>query len=162
MRGRSGDALYTYRLEDDFDGETVSLHPSIGNWSLAQISLRLGRVNQSRQVVWTDEQVIVEHRRDRAAKARHYGTASSGNGLANHSGLSQVDNFPGGFWRRLWYWVKPVNWYNDDTLLKNIHYFWILNKKIESHEQLNINEISTQVNTMSNNSALFTLQIFTR
>ncbi|MES9989473.1 MAG: DUF6527 family protein [Candidatus Thiodiazotropha endolucinida] len=90
-----------------FDGETVSLHPSIGNWSLACKShyvIRQGRVIEAGQ--WTDEQVVAEHRRDRAAKAQYYGTATSHNGLANHANQSQVDDIPGRFWQRLWYWVK--------------------------------------------------------
>lgn len=58
-----------------FDGETVSLRPSIGNWTLACRShyvIKRGRVIEAGP--WTDEQVEAERRRDRAAKARFYGT----------------------------------------------------------------------------------------
>jgi hypothetical protein len=46
-----------------FDGETVSLRPSIGNWMLKLIEAG----------PWTEEQVAAERRRDRNAKARFYG-----------------------------------------------------------------------------------------
>jgi len=51
-----------------FDGQTVTLNPSIGNWSLACRShyvIRQGRVIEAGP--WTDGQVEAEHRRDRAA-----------------------------------------------------------------------------------------------
>ncbi len=57
-----------------FDGETVSLNPSIGNWTLACRShyvIKRGRVIEAGP--WTDEQVEAERHRDRAAKARFYG-----------------------------------------------------------------------------------------
>ena len=59
-----------------FDGETVSLHPSIGNWTLACRShyvIKRGRVIEAGP--WTDKQVEAERRRDRAAKARFYDLA---------------------------------------------------------------------------------------
>ena len=57
-----------------FDGETVSLNPSIGNWTLACRShyvIKRGRVIEAGP--WTEKQVEAEHYRDRAAKARFYG-----------------------------------------------------------------------------------------
>lgn len=90
-----------------FDGETVSLHPSVGNWSLACRShyvIRQGRVIEAGQ--WTDAQVQAERSRDRAVKARYYGTAVSDNGLANHADQPQVENVTSGFWQRLWCWLK--------------------------------------------------------
>ena len=56
-----------------YDGETVSLQPSIGNWTLACRShyvVDCGRVLEA--LPWTDEQIAVGRGRDRAAKARHY------------------------------------------------------------------------------------------
>lgn len=58
-----------------FDGETISLRPSIGNWNQACRShyvIERGRVIEA--APWTDEQIAAERRRDKAAKARHYGT----------------------------------------------------------------------------------------
>lgn len=58
-----------------FDGETVSLRPSIGNWQLACRSHYV--IDRSVVVpagAWTDKQIAAERERDRAAKARFYGT----------------------------------------------------------------------------------------
>lgn len=56
-----------------FDGETVSLNPSIGNWTLA---CRSHYVIQGGNVLeygsWTHEQVEAERRRGRIAKSRYY------------------------------------------------------------------------------------------
>ena len=57
-----------------FDGETVSLNPSIGNWTLACRShyvVRRGQVIEAEP--WTDNQVEAERQRDRSAKSRFYG-----------------------------------------------------------------------------------------
>lgn len=58
-----------------FDGETVSLNPSIGNWTLACRShyvIKQGRVIEAG--LWTNEEIEAERYRDRAAKARYYGS----------------------------------------------------------------------------------------
>lgn len=56
-----------------FDGETVSLWPSIGNWNLpcrSHYVIKQGRVIEASP--WTDEQIAAEGRRYKAAKARYY------------------------------------------------------------------------------------------
>lgn len=61
-----------------FDGETISLRPSVGNWNLACRShylIERGRVIEA--APWTDAQIAAERRRDKAAKARHYGTSKA-------------------------------------------------------------------------------------
>lgn len=59
-----------------FDGETVSLWPSVGNW---QLGCRSHYVINKGQILpagtWTQRQVAAEQARDKAAKARFYGTA---------------------------------------------------------------------------------------
>lgn len=58
-----------------FDGETVSLSPSIGNWNFACRShyiIQHGRVIEA--TTWTDEQIEDNRRMDRAVKARYYDT----------------------------------------------------------------------------------------
>ena len=90
-----------------FDGETVSLHPSVGNWSLACRShyvIKRGRVIEAGP--WTDEQVAAERRRDRAAKARHYGITIPGSGVAGPATPPSADPKPNGVWGRLWRWVS--------------------------------------------------------
>jgi hypothetical protein len=74
-----------------FDGETVSLKPSIGNWQLA---CRSHYVIDRGAVVpagaWTDKQIASERERDRAAKARFYG-APKGSACASTSALPSVE-----------------------------------------------------------------------
>lgn len=83
-----------------FDGETVSLHPSIGNWSLSCRShyvIRRGRVIEAE--LWTDERIEEERRRDRAAKARHYGTDILGVVAPGPTPKPSTDPVPDAFWR---------------------------------------------------------------
>lgn len=81
-----------------FDGETVSLRPSIGNWTLkcrSHYVIDCGKVIEAGP--WTEEQVEAERRRDRTAKARFFGQAPT---------ETLADKAPPparpGFWRRLW------------------------------------------------------------
>jgi hypothetical protein len=59
-----------------YDGEAVSLWPSVGNWSQrcrSHYIIDRGRVIEASP--WSDAQVAAERRRDRAAKERHYETS---------------------------------------------------------------------------------------
>jgi hypothetical protein len=61
-----------------FDGEAVSLSPSIGNWNFACRShyvIDRGRIIEAGP--WSDEQVVAERKRDRRAKAYYYGAEPS-------------------------------------------------------------------------------------
>ena len=61
-----------------YDGETISLEPSIGNWTLPCRSHYF--VEQSRVIEaphWTDEQIAAGRRRNRAIKARHYSSPAA-------------------------------------------------------------------------------------
>ncbi len=56
-----------------YDGETVSLWPSVGNWEQncrSHYVIEHGQVLESGP--WSDAQVAAERRRDKAAKAHHY------------------------------------------------------------------------------------------
>lgn len=58
----------------DFDGETISLNPSVGSWTLrcrSHYIIRRGKVIEAG--AWSDEQIEAERRRDRDAKQRYYG-----------------------------------------------------------------------------------------
>jgi len=58
-----------------FDGETISLWPSVGNWQLRCRSHYV--IERGRAIVappWSDERVTAERGRDRVAEARYYGT----------------------------------------------------------------------------------------
>jgi hypothetical protein len=59
-----------------FDGETVSLWPSVGNWQLACRShYVVEKDNVIRAGDWTPQQIAAEQQRDKAAKTRYYATA---------------------------------------------------------------------------------------
>lgn len=58
-----------------FDGESVSLHPSIGSWNLpcrSHYVIRNGRVIEAPQ--WSDEEVAFGQARDKRARATLYGS----------------------------------------------------------------------------------------
>lgn len=61
-----------------FDGEAISLWPSVGNWNLP---CRSHYVIQGNRVVeagqWDKAQIDAERRRDKAAKARYYSQIES-------------------------------------------------------------------------------------
>lgn len=82
-----------------FDGETVSLRPSIGNWTLkcrSHYVIDRGKVLEAGP--WSDEQVETERRRDRAAKARFYGQPTK---VELHVQPALPKETPG-LWRRIW------------------------------------------------------------
>jgi len=57
-----------------YDGVNVSLHPSIGNWSLpcrSHYVIKHGKVRWAGD--WSEEQVAKGRRQDRASKKRYYG-----------------------------------------------------------------------------------------
>lgn len=61
-----------------YDGETISLRPSVGNWSLACRShyvIDHGRVIEAGP--WSDERIAAERRRDKIAKERYYGPSKT-------------------------------------------------------------------------------------
>jgi|SRR5579871_1483433 len=88
-----------------FDGETISLYPSIGNWSFdcrSHYWIRRNRVQRAEQ--WSQERIETARRHDQAAREQYYKaphveivstiTAETENILANHS-----------FWERLVQWL---------------------------------------------------------
>lgn len=82
-----------------FDGDTISLHPSIGNWTLkcrSHYMIDRGEVIEGRP--WSEEQVEAERRRDRAAKARFYGNSPKVEPPVQ-PGLPEATS---SFWRGLW------------------------------------------------------------
>jgi hypothetical protein len=86
-----------------FDGETISLRPSIGNWTLkCRSHYVIDRGTVTEVGSWSDEEVEAERRRDRAAKARHYGTSST----AEHSPQSTSAGNAPASWRRLRAWIS--------------------------------------------------------
>ncbi|EHR05618.1 DUF6527 family protein [Bradyrhizobium sp. WSM471] len=85
-----------------FDGETISLRPSIGNWTLkcrSHYVIDRGKVIEAGP--WSDEQVEAERRRDSAAKARFYGQPPQ----AEHPPQPAQPKATPSIWRRAWHWV---------------------------------------------------------
>jgi hypothetical protein len=89
-----------------FDGETVSLRPSIGNWNLpcrSHYVIDRGRVIEAPP--WTDEEIAAEQRRDKATKARFYG-AKPNPPVAPAPAPPQ----PEGFGARVRRWLSKLRW----------------------------------------------------
>ena len=73
-----------------FDGEAVSLAPSVGNWNRACRShyiVERGRVIECG--AWSDDEVAAERRRDRVAKARYYGAT-----VPRSTDVAELDSTP--------------------------------------------------------------------
>src|ERR1700722_5844351 len=61
-----------------FDGVTVSLHPSIGNWNFPCRSHYIIAHNRVIEALsWSDKQVAAERRRDMQVKTRYYGSEAA-------------------------------------------------------------------------------------
>lgn len=61
-----------------YDGETITLHPSVGSWTLPCRSHYVIRRNKVIEAPsWGDAEIAAERRRDRQAKARHFGQPTS-------------------------------------------------------------------------------------
>lgn len=82
-----------------FDGESISMHPSIGNWSFPCRShywIRNGKVQWAED--WSPEQVQAGRDQDWRVKARQFGEAISTTKHENNAGKA-----PG-----VWAWLKRI------------------------------------------------------
>lgn len=82
-----------------YDGQNISMHPSIGNWSFPCQShywIRDGQVQWAEQ--WTAEQIQAGREYDRHAKTRQYGIRSDEKERAATDSRSQ------GLWARIKRW----------------------------------------------------------
>lgn len=87
-----------------FDGRTVSLDPSIGNWSFPCQShywITRNRVDWARQ--WTQKQIAANRANDSHAKEKHYQTMKTPTPDEKNAGDAKPENKSekGSFWRRL-------------------------------------------------------------
>lgn len=90
-----------------FDGESISLHPSIGNWSLECRShywIRKNRVQWAPQ--WSQEKVDAGRAHDRSAKERYFGISESADEGATRNTSSGAGSGKAerGLWRKLKKW----------------------------------------------------------
>lgn len=83
-----------------FDGESVSLNPSIGNWSFACRShywIVRNRVVWAED--WSEGRVASAEAQDKIQKEKFYGDIESKNATQNGGGRSKTQ---GRFWSSLW------------------------------------------------------------
>ncbi|MEF2082324.1 DUF6527 family protein [Pseudomonas aeruginosa] len=94
-----------------FDGESVTLHPSIGNWNQncrSHYVIRQNRVLQAGP--WSPAQVEAERLRDKRAKAAHYGQREAGQvdqaRPALHVDTTQEQQASTSIWTQLKAWFQ--------------------------------------------------------
>ncbi|MGA8212107.1 MAG: DUF6527 family protein [Candidatus Sulfotelmatobacter sp.] len=88
-----------------FDGETVSLDPSIGNWSFACKSHYWIRRNKVRWAArWSQEEIEAVRSHEQLAKESYYGTGKKNWAWADEAGQKRDDKPRRRFWQRLWSW----------------------------------------------------------
>jgi hypothetical protein len=82
-----------------FDGESISLDPSIGNWSMPCRShywIRRGRVHWAPQ--WSEDQIEAGRKADRARKADYFEEGDVSDEDTDHAAV--------GAFTRLWHFVR--------------------------------------------------------
>lgn len=91
-----------------FDGESVTLNPSVGNWNQdcrSHYVIERNRVIECGQ--WSDAHVEAERRRDKLAKAEYYGRAPAPARLDALPPASAGDNAQtSGLWARIRAWFS--------------------------------------------------------
>jgi len=97
-----------------FDGDSVSLHPSVGNWNQACRSHYVIRRNQVLEAgPWSRAQIDAERRRDKRAKAAYFSTAMHGQesnqpeirSTAQSNLAAENNALRRGTWSRFWRWI---------------------------------------------------------
>jgi hypothetical protein len=114
-----------------YDGETISLWPSVGNWNQpCRSHYVIERGNVIGANSWSDERISAERRRDKAAKAGHYtakttvdvptvsappappethgSNPSPDHGTAVNGAESRSSSTAQGRAARLWTWIKRL------------------------------------------------------
>jgi hypothetical protein len=90
-----------------FDGRSISLEPSIGNWSFdcqSHYWIKGSRVIWARR--WSKREIDAGRARDRFAKERYFKTARSATerALADASGRREPEQVEQGFWQMVKEW----------------------------------------------------------
>jgi len=86
-----------------FDGETISMWPSVGNWTLACRShYVIDRGEVLRAEPWTDEEVDAERRRAGAVRARYYSGDRADDAPSPNAAQAAPSRTQEGRWRRAW------------------------------------------------------------
>ena len=91
-----------------FDGESVTLNPSVGNWNQdcrSHYVIERNRVIECGQ--WSDVRVETERRRDKRAKAAYFGrTTASARLDAPLTAEAGDTEQSSGLWSRFWAWFS--------------------------------------------------------
>ncbi|WP_375769803.1 DUF6527 family protein [Archangium gephyra] len=91
-----------------FDGETISLDPSIGNWSFKCRShywIQRNRVEWARY--WSDEQIAAGRERDRQAKKQYFEPVPPPSVSSPEPSNSDRPKEPDSIWARLRRFFRP-------------------------------------------------------
>ena len=91
-----------------FNGDAVSLHPSVGNWNLpcrSHYVVHEGRVTEA--PTWTKEQIEAGRRRDASARADYFGDRPKILAQAE-IGVPVPATPERGLWHRLKCWLKST------------------------------------------------------
>jgi Family of unknown function (DUF6527) len=95
-----------------FDGETVSLTPSIGSWNFACRShyfIRRGQVIKAE--TWTDKQIEANRRQDKAAKLDYYDKMQMDTTIQPSEPLHlEKPNKPGLSLMKVWFGIARMVW----------------------------------------------------
>ena len=90
-----------------FDGETISLQPSIGNWNEACRSHYV--INRSQVIeapTWSDDRVAAEWQRDKSAKKKYYGIKEHQGDLRGPAHPLSTAREPVGLWFKVKRWFR--------------------------------------------------------
>jgi hypothetical protein len=91
-----------------FNGDAVSLHPSVGNWNLrcrSHYVIRDGRVIEA--PTWTKEEIEAGRRRDANARANYFGDQKKGAAPTGTTMPPPASPGPDP-WSRLKRWLKSI------------------------------------------------------
>jgi hypothetical protein len=90
-----------------FDGETVSLKPSIGNWNLpcrSHYVISRGRVIEA--LPWTEDEIREEHHRDKAAKKEFYDREIHEPAPLQVQNPRLLEPARQRIWVQAWHWIR--------------------------------------------------------
>ena len=94
--------------ELSFNGETVSLSPSIGNWSFdcrSHYWIKRGKIQWAGQ--WSQEEIEEGRRKDQIIKQLHFSDAVASSEVSVKSEFTPVEQEPVlGFWQKLFQKLK--------------------------------------------------------
>ncbi|SBW84034.1 hypothetical protein PVE_R2G0004 [Pseudomonas veronii 1YdBTEX2] len=94
-----------------FDGESISLHPSVGNWNQkcqSHYVIQRGRVLEAGS--WSQTQIDAERLRDKKAKAAYYGKQHVAH---SHSAEQPIKDRPDTGWTLHSIWSRLRSWFSS-------------------------------------------------